>query len=329
MYVVPLDQTFLVDIFVLKDLAFTLSHNDISLQSLCESDKVVKVFFDVRSDSDALFNYYGISLNNTVDLQMMAYFQPTHPPRRALKSLAYCIEQDAGLSDGLVGEWKLTKDAGKAFFKSADMDLFRRRPLSNALIQYYVGDVEHMAVLYDTYKAHLPSRDWQDVLYETQARIKQSQKPSFDQDRSERWKGPSRHRDRGRPHQQKKPVQERKSATGKGGKHREPQLREPNQPPLDELMSRCAIHEGGSSKPGALHDPGSVGVDGGAQGQLRHRPLRFVAGGRPPESKENAGRRRAIKRSQPRSRRYEEDLDHSLCDKDCGWCGHCSRSMFT
>lgn len=42
-----------------------------SLQSILESPKTPKVFFDVRTDSDALFAQFGIKLAGIIDLQLM------------------------------------------------------------------------------------------------------------------------------------------------------------------------------------------------------------------------------------------------------------------
>lgn len=311
MYVVPLNQTFHVDVFVLKDLALNSSHNDTSLRSLFDSDKVVKVFFDVRGGSDAPFYHYGVVRHNTVDLQTMAYFQLTQSPGRGLKSLASCIDQDAGLPDHLVTDWISVKDAGEALFASADPILSQRRPLSSRLIQYSVGNVEHMAILYSIYKVHLRSEDWQDVFDEIEARIRR----------------PFRRRERGPSKQQRRSVPKKVAATGKGEKQGELQVQQPSQLPLYELISRMAIHSSGPAESEIHHTSAPVGVNEPDQDLLRHLPLRFVAESKTARSKETIKRRQVTRMSQPRSRRYEEDSDHSLCDKNRGWCGHCPRSM--
>ena len=74
LYVAPLDAMYLIDIITLGDAAFsTRSADNISytFKEILESTAFVKVFFDVRSDSDALFNLYGVRLARVHDLQLM------------------------------------------------------------------------------------------------------------------------------------------------------------------------------------------------------------------------------------------------------------------
>lgn len=42
-----------------------------SLKSILESSMTPKVFFDVRTDSDALYGQFGIRLAGIIDLQLM------------------------------------------------------------------------------------------------------------------------------------------------------------------------------------------------------------------------------------------------------------------
>ncbi|KAJ5876398.1 uncharacterized protein N7529_001982 [Penicillium soppii] len=59
-YVLPLDETYLVDIYTLKEKAFLQPayNNDQTLLGILESPYISKVFFDVRNDSDALFKSF-------------------------------------------------------------------------------------------------------------------------------------------------------------------------------------------------------------------------------------------------------------------------------
>lgn len=65
-------HTYLIDIHILGFLAFsTPSTEGVSLKSILESSKTPKVFFDVSTDSDALFAQFEIKLAGIIDLQLM------------------------------------------------------------------------------------------------------------------------------------------------------------------------------------------------------------------------------------------------------------------
>lgn len=65
-------HTYLIDIHLLGFSAFsTPSAEGVSLKSILESPKIPKVFFDIRTDSDALYAQFGIKLAGIIDLQLM------------------------------------------------------------------------------------------------------------------------------------------------------------------------------------------------------------------------------------------------------------------
>lgn len=70
--VLPSDVTYLVDLHVLKDEAFTTAGaTGQTLKDILESTTIPKVFFDVRNDSDALFSHFGVELACIQDMQLM------------------------------------------------------------------------------------------------------------------------------------------------------------------------------------------------------------------------------------------------------------------
>jgi exonuclease 3'-5' domain-containing protein 1 len=102
----------------------------------------LQYFFDVRSDSDALYNIYGVSLANVYDLQLLelagrsARFEDT----TYLHGLKRCIT--AYLNPPR--EWRKVKDAGCALFapeKGGRYEVFEQRPLDPRLIAYCAQDV--------------------------------------------------------------------------------------------------------------------------------------------------------------------------------------------
>ena len=62
-YVLPTNRTYLLDIHTLYEEAFTSSGpGGHTLKGILESRDIPKVFFDVRNDSDALYNLFNIRL---------------------------------------------------------------------------------------------------------------------------------------------------------------------------------------------------------------------------------------------------------------------------
>jgi ribonuclease D len=57
---------FIFDITVLGALAFEIRMNDgiETLKTLLESPRILKIIFDVRNDSEALFHQYNVALTN-------------------------------------------------------------------------------------------------------------------------------------------------------------------------------------------------------------------------------------------------------------------------
>ncbi|KFX95237.1 hypothetical protein O988_05887 [Pseudogymnoascus sp. VKM F-3808] len=59
LHIAPTKETYLIDIHVLKEAAFsTTTASGTSLKTILESPTIPKVVFDIRNDSDALFNLF-------------------------------------------------------------------------------------------------------------------------------------------------------------------------------------------------------------------------------------------------------------------------------
>lgn len=172
----------LIDVHVLGKDAFTVSDlNGTTLQHILESANIPKVFFDIRTDSDALFNLFNISVAGIEDLQLME-LGARKGSKRLVKGLARCIEQDAPLSPSEREEWKAAKDKGKSLFapeRGGSYEVFDQRPLSAEVEKYCVQDVVYMPALWKKYHAELDAI-WKDkVAEETKARIALSQSAEF------------------------------------------------------------------------------------------------------------------------------------------------------
>ncbi|KAK5214756.1 hypothetical protein LTR72_012116 [Exophiala xenobiotica] len=187
-YVLPLRETFIVDVFTLKQAAFTTSFRGISLRTLFESSSIKKVFFDVRNDSDAMFSLYNVFLSGVVDLQMMEYFQEGRSGRN-LAGLRSCVERDSGLPSEDIQDWlelKLTTPG------SLSNGASQRRPLSADLFLYAAGDVEYLPLLYKRYSLRLTAQGWDTLCAKTEKRLRRSRMPTYDPQGKQKGKGPYR-----------------------------------------------------------------------------------------------------------------------------------------
>lgn len=178
----PRHTVHLVDVTGLGKLAFhTAGPDGKTLKHILESQEIVKVFFDIRNDSDALFGLFDIRVKGIEDIQLMELasrgFQKRH-----VNGLAKCIERDSNLPFAVRREWRASKERGHKLF---DPDLgggyavFDERPLSAEIQKYCVQDVIHMPALRELYRAKLCDAWWRKIEAETLARIKLSQGRTF------------------------------------------------------------------------------------------------------------------------------------------------------
>ncbi|KAK5720791.1 hypothetical protein LTR15_006752 [Elasticomyces elasticus] len=131
-------QVYLIDVLSLGAKAFdTAGTKQKTMKDLLQDDEIPKVFFDIRSDSDALFAHFGVKMAETTTKQ-----------RRLFSGLARCIEQNI---DGANTEsWNSAKEKGEKLFKSehgGSYEVFNQRPLSAEILSYCVGDVQFLPAL--------------------------------------------------------------------------------------------------------------------------------------------------------------------------------------
>ncbi|KAF9512955.1 hypothetical protein BS47DRAFT_1344899 [Hydnum rufescens UP504] len=162
-------MTFILDVFVLGADIFTTSIDpSITLKSILESREIIKCFFDVRNDSDALYNIYHISMTSVVDLQILEN-ATRRGSKRLLNGLSRTICTDAGLAKDVLAKWvevkKISTESGVksevAIIAQNDAVLeknfkaFEIRPLPQALIEYCINDVIHLPRLWLIYDRKL------------------------------------------------------------------------------------------------------------------------------------------------------------------------------
>ncbi|KAJ6551233.1 ribonuclease H-like domain-containing protein [Mycena capillaripes] len=145
------DTIWLVDIVVLSTSAFEVTGaNGQSLKSILESRSVKKLFFDVRNDSDALFNLFGVTLFNVYDLQLLEVAvrrssKPGSNPQFVVGLVSSLETYVApGKSVAVMRNWVRVKEAGLRLFapeRGGRYEVFKARPLAPALVKYCAQDV--------------------------------------------------------------------------------------------------------------------------------------------------------------------------------------------
>ncbi|KAG8900537.1 hypothetical protein FRC00_012402 [Tulasnella sp. 408] len=125
-YVLPLAMTYIVDVTVLGEVAFTTEGEDLpgkTLKSLLEDKSIPKVLYDCRHDNDALYNLYKVDMKGVIDLQLMELATRSFPYRANVNGLARTIRNYAGLSLRDLVEWERVKSFGKVIFESGESRL--------------------------------------------------------------------------------------------------------------------------------------------------------------------------------------------------------------
>jgi exonuclease 3'-5' domain-containing protein 1 len=117
--------------------------------SLRKSDE--QVFWDVRTDSDALFSHFSIRLQNVYDLQVLelVWRRMRGERTRYLCGLAQSMSR-LGLA---TPSWKRVKETGVALFapeKGGSYEIFERRPLDARIVYYCAQDIALLPNLEET-----------------------------------------------------------------------------------------------------------------------------------------------------------------------------------
>jgi len=186
-------KVYLVDVTTLQYDAFdTAGLKGSTLRAVLESDNIIKVFFDIRRDSDALFSLYGVSVGGIEDLQLIELASRTFD-KRFVKGLAKCIERDSTIGHEEKKAWKSGKDKGRKLFDpnhGGDFAVFDQRPLPPEIQAYCVQDVVLMPHLRTLYRAKLCKAWCEEIEKETKARIQLSQSAGFNDKGQNMTEGP-------------------------------------------------------------------------------------------------------------------------------------------
>jgi exonuclease 3'-5' domain-containing protein 1 len=175
-------RVYLVDVHSLESQAFnTTGIKQKTLKDILHDEKIPKVFFDVRNDSDALFAHFGVALQGVVDVQLMeSATRTTTGSRKYLNGLTKCIESYVPQESGLAS-WKQAKEKGERLFMAkhgGSYEIFNQRPIPDDIILYCVGDVQYLPTLWDRFQRN--TNRWRDLVSEeTRKRVAASQQPEY------------------------------------------------------------------------------------------------------------------------------------------------------
>ncbi|CAI7632888.1 unnamed protein product [Penicillium discolor] len=193
-YVLPLDETYLVDIYTLKEKAFLQPafNNGQTLMDILESPRIPKVFFDVRNDSDVLFHHFNVKLAGVIDLQLLE-LATRYYSKKYVSGLAKCIDRDAPLTAHEMRTWKASKEKGLKLFapeRGGSYDVFNVRPLPDDIKEYCVKDVQFLPKLWFQYQGKI-SLPWSKrVMMESANRVILSQTATYDGKGKDKALGP-------------------------------------------------------------------------------------------------------------------------------------------
>ena len=111
---IPTIRVCLIDVHSLGSQAFnTTGIKQKTLKDILQDEKIPKIFFDVRNDSDALFAHFGVALQGVEDVQLMeSATRTTTASRKFLSGLAKCVEKNVLMSLGDKASWKQVKERG-------------------------------------------------------------------------------------------------------------------------------------------------------------------------------------------------------------------------
>ena len=304
----------LIDVTTLRDSAFsTPGDNCRTLKYILESDEMIKVFFDIRNDSDALFSHYGIRVQGIEDVQLME-LATRSLSKRLVNGLAKCIENNSDIGYQEKRDWSAVKNRGQHLFKTGKdgYAIFDRRPLPEDVQKYCVQDVAFLPKLRDSYRAKLCNAWWRKIQEETLARIVLSQSSSYN--------GRGRHMALGPPSWQNwHPTSaERMERSLVQDDRVEPKAGSPEPvkaPALDSAVSSAKEEDGQNEHQGpprslaealqrAMDRPDTPGSDD--EDDFDRFGMGYSGG----------------YRSSPSSP-ASSPKDLTACDKECGYCGHC------
>ncbi|EHK20993.1 uncharacterized protein TRIVIDRAFT_137858, partial [Trichoderma virens Gv29-8] len=174
-HVHPTKTIYLIDVQSLGEKCFSTPGKCLkTLRDILKSPLIPKVFFDVRSDSDALFALFTITLDGVLDLQLMEFATRSVLRKRFVRSLTSCVMNDSPLSSAKKSSWKSVKEQGRLLFtpkSGGSYEVLNERPLRQDILRYCAQDVSVMPVLWSVYDSKITQEWKQKVVVASRDRV--------------------------------------------------------------------------------------------------------------------------------------------------------------
>ncbi|KAL8848496.1 MAG: hypothetical protein Q9221_006498 [Calogaya cf. arnoldii] len=148
-------HTYLLYLYVLGPVTFAIitSNGLDTLRPLLFDNRLPKVLFDCRMDSDALFGQFGVLLGGVIDLQLMR-LATRNGGSRHLPSLGLCLEKDLDIPAEEQKWVDAAKSAGQRLWRprcGGSMERFNDDPLHEDIVNYCVADAAYLPRLFEKY----------------------------------------------------------------------------------------------------------------------------------------------------------------------------------
>jgi exonuclease 3'-5' domain-containing protein 1 len=146
------------------------------LKTILESSQYTKVVFDPRNDSDAIFHQFGVMMKNVLCLQLaeIQYRRNSGLWVNYVTGLSKTMDRYLNLSHHQRQSLLKIKDSGVAMFapeKGGTYQVFKERPLAQAILAYAAADVYYFDALKDRLYETLPKRGKEWVLVHSKYRV--------------------------------------------------------------------------------------------------------------------------------------------------------------
>ncbi|KIL90089.1 hypothetical protein FAVG1_06827 [Fusarium avenaceum] len=173
---------YLIDVATRGQRCFTTpAKNGRTLKQVLENENIIKVFFDVRADSEALYTHHSIVLQGIHDVQLMEVATRSYC-RGYVSDLSFCIGRDATFTTEDMINWiHLTGTRIGPFSADTDgsLEVFHQRHLLNGTRLYSSQKFHFLVQLYAHYKSKL-TPEWEERMISASAdRVQQSQSADF------------------------------------------------------------------------------------------------------------------------------------------------------
>jgi exonuclease 3'-5' domain-containing protein 1 len=170
---------YIFDITLLGSQAFNVSAGNTSLKVILESSAILKIMFDLRNDSEALYHQYGVSLNNAFDVQLseLAIRRTTGGQTKFLNGLQRVIENHLEVDQTTMAlKASLTKRFSSK--NGFDIGMWDRRPLEPNALEYAAADVRLLFPLHNGFKRRLNEKWLGKVRNLTEDRLRERYLPN-------------------------------------------------------------------------------------------------------------------------------------------------------